>query len=104
MKRAFITGIEGQDGSYLAELLLGKGYEVHGIFRRSSNGSATNLKHLKGDALFLCPAELDEADSVRVPLEKSAPGQVATRPASSPRNSTDSTPSTSTITAGKSSR
>src|SRR5260370_30012236 len=36
-KRAFITGIAGQDGSYLAELLLGKGYEVHGLLRRSSS-------------------------------------------------------------------
>lgn len=35
MKKAFITGVAGQDGSYLAELLLGKGYEVHGILRRS---------------------------------------------------------------------
>lgn len=35
-KRAFITGITGQDGSYLAELLLGKGYEVHGLIRRAS--------------------------------------------------------------------
>jgi GDPmannose 4,6-dehydratase len=37
MKRALITGITGQDGSYLAELLLGKGYEVYGIIRRSSS-------------------------------------------------------------------
>ena len=37
MKRALITGISGQDGSYLAELLLDKGYEVHGIVRRSSS-------------------------------------------------------------------
>ncbi|HEV2695790.1 MAG TPA: GDP-mannose 4,6-dehydratase [Verrucomicrobiae bacterium] len=76
MKRAFITGIEGQDGSYLAELLLAKGYEVHGIFRRSSNGKAANLKHLSGEKLFLYPAELDDADSVRVPLEKSAPDEL----------------------------
>ena len=38
-KRALITGITGQDGSYLAELLLGKGYEVHGLIRRSSSFS-----------------------------------------------------------------
>jgi len=79
MKSAFITGIEGQDGSYLAELLLGKGYEVHGIHRRSSNGNASNLKHLKAASaknLFLYPAELDEPETVRAPLEKSAPDEI----------------------------
>ncbi|MDR3459440.1 MAG: GDP-mannose 4,6-dehydratase [Verrucomicrobiae bacterium] len=76
MKRAFITGIEGQDGSYLAELLLTKGYEVHGIYRRSSNGGAANLKHLPAANLFIFPAELDEVDSVRVPLEKCAPDEI----------------------------
>jgi GDPmannose 4,6-dehydratase len=82
MKRAFITGIEGQDGSYLAELLLGKGYEVHGIFRRSTNGKAVNLRHLKANleifqkTLFLYPSELDEVDSVRQPLEQSAPDEI----------------------------
>ncbi len=46
MKRAFITGITGQDGSYLAELLLGKGYEVHGLVRRSSAMTRTRIDHL----------------------------------------------------------
>jgi GDPmannose 4,6-dehydratase len=46
MKRALITGITGQDGSYLAELLLDKGYEVHGIVRRSSSVSRTRIDHL----------------------------------------------------------
>ena len=101
MKRAFITGIEGQDGSYLAELLLAKNYEVHGIYRRSNNGGTANLKHIVGqasslssftekklqhdrqdacpttsDRLFLYSAELDEADSVRLPLERCAPDEV----------------------------
>ena len=82
MKRAFITGIEGQDGSYLAELLLAKNYEVHGIFRHSTNGGAVNLRHLKADAqvfqktLFLYPADLDDVDSIRVPLERSAPDEI----------------------------
>ena len=76
MKRAFITGIEGQDGSYLAELLLGKGYEVHGLYRRSSNGGAANLKHLKGEGLFLSAADLDDLESVRVPLEQCAPDEL----------------------------
>ena len=46
-KRALITGISGQDGSYLAELLLEKGYEVHGIVRRSSSVPRTRLDHLR---------------------------------------------------------
>lgn len=48
MKRAFITGITGQDGSYLAELLLEKGYEVHGIVRRSSSVVRGRIDHLHG--------------------------------------------------------
>ena len=46
MPRAFITGITGQDGSYLAELLLGKGYEVHGLIRRDSPSSSERIHHL----------------------------------------------------------
>ena len=45
MKRALITGITGQDGSYLAELLLKKGYEVHGIIRRSSSFNTERIDH-----------------------------------------------------------
>ncbi len=48
-KRALITGITGQDGSYLAELLLGKGYEVHGLIRRSSTFSTSRIDHLYRD-------------------------------------------------------
>jgi len=47
-KRALITGITGQDGSYLAELLLEKGYEVHGIVRRSSTETFERIEHLTG--------------------------------------------------------
>jgi len=46
-KRALITGITGQDGSYLAELLLGKGYEVHGVVRRSSSVNKARIDHLR---------------------------------------------------------
>jgi len=46
MKRALITGVNGQDGSYLAELLLAKGYEVHGILRRSSTMNRERIDHL----------------------------------------------------------
>ena len=49
MKRALITGITGQDGSYLAELLLAKGYEVHGIVRRSSSFNTERLDHIYQD-------------------------------------------------------
>ena len=82
MKRAFITGIEGQDGSYLAELLLAKDYEVHGIFRHATNGGAPNLRHLKADGsvfqktLFLYPGDLDDVESLRRPLENAAPDEV----------------------------
>jgi GDPmannose 4,6-dehydratase len=49
LRRAFITGITGQDGSYLAELLLTKGYEVHGLVRRSSSLNRTRIDHLHHD-------------------------------------------------------
>src|SRR6476619_6067941 len=49
MKKALITGITGQDGSYLAELLLEKGYEVHGIIRRASTFNTARIDHLYAD-------------------------------------------------------
>ena len=49
MKKALITGITGQDGAYLAELLLDKGYEVHGIKRRSSSFNTGRIDHLYQD-------------------------------------------------------
>ena len=49
MRRALITGITGQDGSYLAELLLGKGYEVHGLIRRASTFNTSRIDHLYQD-------------------------------------------------------
>lgn len=70
MKRAFITGITGQDGSYLAELLLAKGYEVHGLIRRSSSFNTGRIDHLYQDPhimgvrLFLHYGDL--ADAVRL--------------------------------------
>ena len=48
-KRALLTGITGQDGSYLAELLLSKGYEVHGLIRRSSTFNTSRIDHLYRD-------------------------------------------------------
>ena len=70
MKRAFLTGITGQDGSYLADLLLAKGYEVHGIIRRSSTFNTSRIDHLyqdphiMGTRLFLHYGDL--ADSVNL--------------------------------------
>ncbi len=49
MKKALITGITGQDGSYLAELLLEKGYEVHGVVRRSSSFNTQRIDHIYVD-------------------------------------------------------
>lgn len=49
MKKALITGITGQDGAYLAELLLEKGYEVHGIKRRASSFNTDRIDHLYQD-------------------------------------------------------
>jgi len=70
MKRALITGITGQDGSYLAELLLEKGYEVHGIKRRSSSFNSSRVDHLYADlhrtggSFFLHYADLTDASSL----------------------------------------
>ena len=49
MAKALITGITGQDGSYLAELLLSKGYEVHGLIRRASTFNTSRINHLFKD-------------------------------------------------------
>jgi GDPmannose 4,6-dehydratase len=66
VKRALITGITGQDGAYLAELLLSRGYEVHGIVRRSSTESFERIQHLR-DRLDLHQADLlDQLSIVRV--------------------------------------
>lgn len=67
MKKALITGITGQDGSYLAELLLSKGYEVHGIIRRASTFNTGRIDHIyidpheKGARLFLHYGDLSDA-------------------------------------------
>jgi GDPmannose 4,6-dehydratase len=65
MKKALITGITGQDGSYLAELLLNLGYEVHGLVRRSSTDNLIRIKHiLDNDSLFLHQGDLTDSGSV----------------------------------------
>lgn len=82
MARALITGITGQDGSYLAELLLDKGYEVHGIVRRTSTFNRSRLDHLYEDPgiygrrLFLHYADLDDPTTLRRALVKVGPDEV----------------------------
>jgi GDPmannose 4,6-dehydratase len=81
-RRAVITGITGQDGSYLAELLLEKGYEVHGLVRRTSNISRSRIDHLHRDPtiherrLFLHYADLDDATTLRRALIKIQPSEL----------------------------
>jgi GDPmannose 4,6-dehydratase len=75
MKRALITGITGQDGSYLAELLLEKGYEVHGIVRRSSTETFERIHHLTGK-IHLHQADLLDQLSVIDAMKESNPDEV----------------------------
>ncbi len=82
MKRALITGITGQDGSYLAELLLEKGYEVHGLIRRASTFNTSRIDHLYQDPhledtrLFLHYADLTDGSRLVTLLEKLQPQEV----------------------------
>ena len=82
MKRALITGITGQDGSYLTELLLDQGYEVHGIVRRSSSFNRGRLEHLiqdrdvYGDRLFLHYGDMTDSSALNRILEKICPDEV----------------------------
>ena len=65
MKKALITGITGQDGSYLAEFLLEKGYEVHGITRRASISNTARINHLiAADAVTLHDGDLSDSSSL----------------------------------------
>jgi len=82
MKKALITGITGQDGSYLAELLLDKGYEVHGIFRRCSTFNTDRIEHLYVDAhdpsarLFLHAGDVADGTGLRHIIEMVQPDEV----------------------------
>jgi GDPmannose 4,6-dehydratase len=75
MKRAVITGITGQDGSYLAELLLEKGYEVHGIVRRASTENFERIEHLSGK-IHLHQADLLDQLSIIDVLQEAKPDEV----------------------------
>ena len=82
MKTALITGITGQDGSYLARLLLAKGYEVHGIIRRTSTFNTDRIDdiyldpHEAGGRLFLYHGDLTDGTGLRRILEKTVPDEV----------------------------
>ena len=81
-KKALITGITGQDGSYLAELLLGKGYEVHGLLRRSSSFNTDRIDHLYKDPhnpearLFLHYGDLVDGMGLREVLTRVQPDEL----------------------------
>ncbi len=75
MKRALVTGCNGQDGSFLMELLLSKGYEVHGITRRSSQPIDNNILHIK-DKIIMHPADMTDGGSLHAAIEKSMPDEI----------------------------
>lgn len=81
-KTALITGITGQDGSYLAELLLGKGYAVHGVVRRTSNLLRSRIEHLRdrdsahGKSLFLHYGDLSDGTTLRRIFSKVRPAEI----------------------------
>ena len=75
MKKALITGITGQDGSYLAELLLTKGYQVHGMVRRSSEEKFERIAHLK-DQVTLHQGDLLDQFSLAALIEKVEPDEI----------------------------
>ena len=82
MKKALVTGITGQDGSYLADLLLAKGYEVHGIIRRASTFNTARIDHLyqdphvNGVRLFLHYGDLSDSVSMTKLLYDLQPDEV----------------------------
>ena len=82
MRKALITGITGQDGSYLAEFLIGRNYQVHGVLRRASTFNTARLNHLYKDAhdpearLFLHYGDLTDGSSLRRILHKTEPDEI----------------------------
>src|SRR5829696_3311677 len=82
MKRALISGITGQDGSFLAELLLSKGYEVHGIVRRASTFNTDRLDaiysdpHEQGTRIYLHYGDVGDGTGLRRIINKIEPDEV----------------------------
>ncbi|MBQ4604576.1 MAG: GDP-mannose 4,6-dehydratase [Clostridia bacterium] len=75
MKKALITGITGQDGSFLAEFLLKKGYKVYGLIRRNSSNDLGNVKHIAEDIEFIY-GDMTDASSLRNAIIQSKPDEV----------------------------
>lgn len=75
MKSALITGITGQDGSYLAELLLEKGYKVYGLVRRLSTPNYGRIEHLR-DGIEIIDADLSDSMSLLNAVERAGPDEV----------------------------
>ena len=77
MKTALITGVTGQDGSFLSEFLLEKGYDVHGIIRRSSVDFRERISHLEGQPNFhLHYADLGDSMSIVKVVDKVRPDEI----------------------------
>ena len=74
-RKGLILGITGQDGSYLAELLLEKGYEVHGLIRRSATGNTKNIDHLLGQ-ITLHPGDLADSPSLYRIIQSLHPNEI----------------------------
>lgn len=75
MKKALISGITGQDGSYLAELLLEKGYEVHGIIRRSSSINTDRIYHIF-NKIHLHYGDLTDSSNINELVRKMLPDEI----------------------------
>src|SRR4051812_4084585 len=75
MTKALILGINGQDGSYLAEILLEKGYEVHGIVRRTATGNLRNIEHFQ-DKIKLHYSDLTDPVSLREVIDEVRPREM----------------------------
>jgi len=76
MKTALITGVTGQDGSYLAELLLSRGYEVHGIIRRASTFNTVRIDHIDGTGLETHYGDMVDSSSLNRILERIKPDEI----------------------------
>ena len=81
MKKALITGVTGQDGSYLAEILLSKGYKVYGIIRRSSSFNTGRIDHIINndkykDKFFFRYGDVTDASNLNRLLEKIEPDEI----------------------------
>jgi len=82
MDRALILGVTGQDGSYLADILLAKGYEVHGLIRKSATGNTSNIRHLIDDAslfnkrFFLHRGDMVDPTSIYRIISEVKPGEI----------------------------